>query len=661
MDDHQVEQALKELKKRIPVNMELKQRLGKAFKRRQRQRTLQKWGLAAALLLLAGTFMLQGPGGLQTVQAQELHVQNQISFIDIGSGSPLGVSEYKGTVYLPVAGKGLFAYDQSGFHQLLQQEVNEAKINQDGSKLILQTGGTLGVYDVAQKKYTELLKGDGSAVFYEQPSWKDHQTILYVKKVLEQQEHGFTVKESGIYEMTLDSLAPTKLGDGASPSYVNGEKAIVFEKTADTRSEVVFKDLASGQESVIDEGRNPAVSPNGKYIAYITSENNRRELQSHVYAEDTVDQIRISDIDGKTKRVVTSNTPNRQIHEQDLPKGLTPGDTPQVLKVTGLYSYYHPVWSSDSQSLFALKSKNSEGSTMSVMRIDFSKKALQEEETVRAFNQAKILRDLDFARSLLKDHQDFLIVSNPHQVSYTITGSGTENNRPYVDVEEHWAYTANPYYSFSHVRYYLTPKEQGYLIDETKDLPGGGSILQQPDGFIVMEKDDGSKKRLFSADTLPNELRPEGNFRISSLAYLSKQNQVIFSLQVLQDPGIGQASSVKVVTYDIANGTFKLLEHVTAMNGMKNVGVEGIIVSPDGRYAALDLFSDDDKQFQSHVLLLDIEQGTASMLEDALSATKVEGTHTYFWDRNRLHFILTSHGQQMHYQWNAAAQVVELP
>ncbi|HYK73627.1 MAG TPA: hypothetical protein VEV44_11015 [Pseudoneobacillus sp.] len=342
---------------------------------------------------------------------------------------------------------------------------------------------------------------------------------------------------------------------------------------------------------------------------------------------------------------------------------LKPSNVPQVLTITGLYSYYNPVWSSDSKSVYVLKNQNMEGAKMRIMRIDLSEDALSEKEVVKAFNQATISRDLDFARSLLKNHQEFIIPSNPHPVSYSIVKSGTENGRKYVDVEENWAYTANPYYQIKNVRYFLSSSEHGYLIDEMKDLPGGVEVGEQKDGSISIRKGAGNntEETLIIKDSIPKELLPKGDYRIASLAYLPKQGQLVFVLQVLQDTAFNQPSSVKVIVYDSKEKSFTLKETVTELAGMKNIGVENIIVSPNGKFAALDLFSDDDKEFHTQVLVIDLEQGKNQFLYDKVANTIVEGTRTHYWDGDRLHFILTSNGQEMNYQWDAARGRLKQP
>ncbi|WP_282939089.1 hypothetical protein [Paenibacillus sp. RC67] len=666
MDDSRIEQSLRTLKDRIPVNEELKQRLKQELVKPRKRFALRKWGIfaaAAALLIGVGVFTLQGPTGIHSVSAQSLQVQNQISFVDIGSGSPLDFSEYKDTIYIPIAGKGLFAYDSQGFHQLLKREVSSAKINSNGKQLIIAADGSLAVYDLSSKQYREVLRSQNDT-YYEQPSWKDDHTILYVKRVTEPAgDHGFTFKESGIYELNLTNLQSKKLGEGSAPSYANKENAIVFEKRVGDEPQIVRKELKGGEETVIDNGRFPSVSPGGEYIAYVKTEENNRELKPGASVQERVDQVWIADLNGQTKRSITYNTPSKLVSEQEWLNNLEPVDVPQMLVHSGLFSYYNPVWSTKSDSLYVLKDRNNEGQGMSVMRIDLSSKSLQTEEVVRAFNQAAILRDDLFLRSLLAGNQKWVTTSNPQQVSFSIIGSGTEDNKPYVDVEQNRAYTANPDYSVGYTRYYLIPSNKGYLIDHMDNMPGGIDTLvgEQRDGTIAIEGTNTKQETLFSNASIPEKLRPAGKFRIASLAYLTKQKQVVFTLQALQDPSQHQRSSVKVIKYDLGSKSFEEIADIQAIAGWSNVAVESLIVSPDGRYAALDLLSDDESSAGSHVLLLDMVKKASIPLEERIVDTAIEGTHTYYWEGSKLHFMLSSSGQKLHYVWNASTKTIGRP
>lgn len=664
MDEKQMEESLLRLKEGIKIDQELKSRLRETFAVKQKK----KWrrnrifsGIAAAIALAIGISAVSFPG-IKTVEAASLNVQNLVSFVDIGTGNPLGISEHNGTVYIPVADKGLFTYNDQGFHQLTDREIGEVQVDPTGTRLVWAQDGTIGLYDLNSKTWTHLLEGDHTETFYEQPSWKDEQTILYVKKRVQPREtHGFETVESSILEFNMADQRSTRLADGSYPAAVNGEDAIVFQQEKEEQHHIIYKDLESGKEIIIDRGQFPAVSPNGHYITYVKTDEKEREVGPNAFVHEFVDQVWIADRDGETKRAVTRNIPNPYMDQEELHSQIKASTIKQTLELSGLYSYSHPVWDSDSKSLYVLKNRNMESSTMSIMRIDLSAKQLPAIETVSAFNQAKIRRDLDFVHILLiNNKQDFLLGSNPHQVSYSILSSGQENGEEYVDVEEHWAYTANPYYSIKNVRYYISQKEGDYLIERTVPLRET-TIYEDVDGTIKTEQVDGQVVSLFTKEELPNNLLPEGDYRISSLAWMEKEKTLLFTLQVLQDPEHQQKATVKVVRYHTTSHSFELLKELTNIDRFQNVGVGGLTISPNGQFAALDLFSDDQPAYQNHVAVLNLSNKEVTWLQKQVSKTQVDATHMYYWEGNNIHFMLTSFGQTLYYQWAADQKKLNQP
>ncbi|MBD2871648.1 TolB family protein [Paenibacillus arenilitoris] len=664
MSEGYMEESLHRLKSRLPVDEQLKKRLRASIPGWRRRRIIRRsaWISAVTAMVLMLVFTLQYPGAKTTVEAAALQIRNQVSFVDIGSGTPLGVSEFEGTVYIPVEEGGVHAYDGSGYREVTEREADDVKVDPSGTKLLLSNKGTIGVHDLSSGSYTELLRGDGTALFYEQPTWKDERTILYVKKVIEPRPtHGFDVLESTIYAMDIVSGKAEAIGEGAYPSYAAGSKSIVFQRERDSVYQVIRMELASGDETVIDEGRFPSVSQDGGYVAYVKTETGRRELKPNAYVQEDVDQMWISDVDGRTKRKVTENLPiQTTIDEREWADQLKEGDPEQTLQQSGLYSYYQSSWGTNAESLYVLKGGNAEGAQLRVMRIDFAEEALGAAETVEAFNQARIRRDLDFARSLLRNDPEFVIVSNPRQVSYSVIGSGEEAGRAYVDVEEYWSYTANPAYSIEKVRYYVSASPNGFLIDEMEKR-GELTVSERPDGSIELQEEDGSKRTLLTRGDLPKELVPQGDYRFASLAYIPGQNKLIFTIQALQDEEAGQKASVIVASYDAAQKTFEQLGRIDTLRGMNNVGVSNMIVSASGGYAALDLFSDDDPAFGSHTVLIDLKQKEQLSIEEQTGETEATTGFAYYWEGDSLHFMLASGEETIHYKWDAVNKQLHRP
>lgn len=598
MGERQVEESLLRLKEKMPVNRELKERLRSEFlnrrKRRRRRAWIGGWAAAAAAMLLVFQipFPGGGGGGVPAIEAASLAIMNQVSFVKIGTGSPKGVSEHGGTVYLPIDGQGVYAYDASGFHPVTEREAEIVRVSPSGEKLLVANSGVIGVYDMNSGSFSEVAAG-------EQPAWKDEETILYV-------QDGF-VYEAGVAE----DGEPQLVAEGTHPAYAAESGAVLLERDGQ-----IVKRLG-GEETVLDEGRFPAVSPDGAYAAYVKG-------------GPEAEQVWVADVSGRTKRAVTSNAFG--------------------------YHYAEPSWSSDSESLYVWKREGASPTPSRLMRIDFTDAELGAVETVKAFNQAVIRRDLDAARGWLAHEHEFAVLSNPIQIGYAVRGTGMEGSREYVDVEEYWSYTADAYYTIEHVRYYVVRQEDGgYLIDEMKrevqlTVRSGsdGSQIEQVFG-------GGEREVLFTRADIPQELLPEGEYRFAALAYVESTGEVIFAVQAF-DP-----ASVTVLSFDLEQRTFRSLGQISRMGELGNVGVMKMIVSPDGTYAALDLFSDDDLAFGSRMMVLDLHMQEPFWVEELLEDTAVSSIHSYYWEEGLLHFTLASGGETLYYVWDAETKQIGRP
>jgi WD40 repeat protein len=663
MHEQQVEHSLSRLKDSIEINRELQTNLRKELETLQlnrRRRSRRRWSVTAvtaAVIAIAVFFStISGPS---EVSAASLRVSSQISFAEIGAVNPLGAAEYGGTIYIPVFGKGLYVYDTQGMHQISFREINEISISPDGKSLAWSSGGTVGIYDTQSKKWKELQKGGGDGtVYFENPSWETNSRLLFVRREIAPREtHGFETKSSEIMEFDMKSGTQRKLADGSFPSFAKGKDLLVYQKDSDTGSHIVTRRLDGGEEHILDSGRFPSVSPNGKYVSYVKMEQNRRELKPGASVVINVPNVWIADTDGSSKKALTENTPWVKQDEQQWAKSLdTSKGVPYVLAVDGMYSYYNPSWSSDSGSIFVVKGKNAEGSKMTLNRIDLTKKVLPAEETVKAFERAAIRHDDDFARSLLKNPTDYMYVSNPHRISFRVLGSGEENGQEYVDVEETWGNTSQPHASIGKVRYLLEKKDHGgYQINRMENLKDGVLVQQMPDESVVLEKESG-RTVLFKPNDIPDEVKPDGKWRLASLAYESQSNSILFTVQSL-----GQDTGVSLVRYDISSQSFTLIERISRIGTSKNLGVENLIVSPDGLYAALDLFSEDEAPARSHVLVYDLKNKKADVLDDKFAGTVVDGTHSFYMEGSTLYFTMTTTGFQLQYSWDAGKKKLMRP
>lgn len=640
--------SLSSFKEQIPVNHDLKIKLRKSLGDKKHPVWLMRYAAlvsAAALICLALFTNLLAP--IKKVNAAALKIANQISFVELGAGSSLGVAEYKGTIYMPVSGKGLFAYDKNGFYQLYDKEVNSVSVSGDGTKLILATPNGLSLYNLKTKKVGEILKGT-DLVYYKDPSWSpDSKSIIYTKEVIESGEtHGFKVVESGIYKFNMVSSQISKLADGNSPSFVLNTNTIVYEK----ENKIMLKNLKEGTETAIDNGRFPSVSPDGNYVAYVKTSRTEKKVSDSIIISTSLDNVWIADINLNSKKQVTTNIPYHFIDENDWLKNLKPDTVPQHLEYNGKFSYYDPAWSSDSKSLFTLKNYNtSENSgNIRLMRIDFTNDKLSPDDTVEKFLQALVVRDEDYAKSLMITPPPILTLSNPHPVGYNILNSGIVEGKYYVDAEIYSAYTAQPDYSIKKSRFYLSPSENGYIINRVEDK-NGIEVISEDNNAIVLIKDE-NKITLFKESDIPAAFLPSGKHRLASLAYNQKTDTLVFSIQAMQDKN--QTASVNILSYTLSSKQFKLIDHIETINNKLNIGISNLIVDPQGRYVAVDLFSDDDNTFKGYTYIYNLMDNAKTELSSVFNHSDYETISTSYWEETTLIFKIGSNNQTMSFIYN---------
>lgn len=642
MDKKLVEKQLESLKSQIEINNDLKHELRSTFAcKRTRKWKLTAVAVIAAAICIIFVVHIVLPGKYITkVNAASLKILNQVSFTDLGE-SHGEVAEHNGIIYRNVYGEGIFAYDSNGYHEIYKKDVSGLSVSHNGKRLAF-CDGNLNIFDIAGSKATVLLNG-GDLTYYEQPSWSpDDRYIIFVKRVraiIPGATHGFEDKESAICEIDLKTMKVTKLADGNSPSYVNGEKAIVFEK----ENKIIRKNISDGSEIVVDTGRFPSVSPNGEYVAYVKTERKENKISLNLSVAENIEDIWIADVNLKTSRKVTSN----YLKPDDSSEGkieANTSDIPMSIEKSGMYDYYDPKWSSNSESLYVIKDNNKE-ENMNLIRISFTDHKLTAEDTVANFMQALISRDDDYAKSLMKNPPAILTCSNPHPVGYKILKSGAENGKDYVEAEIYSAYSAHPDFHVSRERYYLKLENNGYIIDEVIDENGVIVKLSNDGQSVIMERE--KEQILFNIKDIPSDYLLQGDYRFASLAFNEQNNTLVFTIQGLQD-----SVSVRVLSYNIQDSTFKFIGEIKKIRDMDNVVIESLIMDPTGSYAALNLFSDNDPEFKTSVLVYNLNNNQSVDIAGLLKNIDNNGIYTNSWDKDGLKFVLKSNEQKLSYMYN---------
>lgn len=341
--------------------------------------------------------------------------------------------------------------------------------------------------------------------------------------------------------------------------------------------------LKNDKEQIIDNGTEPSVSKDGLYIAYVKEVNG-------------VKDVWISDMNGETKKKVTTNP--------------------------ALYNYMSPEWSSVDRGLFVMKQRNQdESGQFQIMKVDLGEKALNAEQTVSQFLQALIVRDDDYAKSFMEHAPEILTISNPHQTGYRILSADEKDGSATVKAEVTWSYTANAYSMISTYEFKLASNENGYTITQVTELNNKELTLDASTGKVKLNGDE----ILFSFSDVPTDNIQSSNYRISSFVLNQEGNQVIFTIQEMQD-GTHQAA-VDLFTFDLTNKTFTFLDKVKLAEVEKSIGISEMSLDESGKYLALDVFLD-EPPFSPYMLVYDLDQKK--------QVAEFSKTTSQFWQGNQL-------------------------
>lgn len=584
MENGKIMKTLYELRNEIEVDTDLKKQLRKTFVKKSRTR---KWKnawiplLAAAILFLA--FLLSNEQVPQHVKASSLKIANAISFLDIGSGEITAYTYHDGRLYLSLEGRGIFVYGNE-LKKVLNNAADSFSRSSKGEKLLFTYNGDVFLFDVKTTKSEKVLDGtpDSSYIY---PEWKD-QNHIYLTKV--------TDKEKQIVEVNVQTKEETFIASGEMASLVEKEQKLVFER----HGEIIIYNVKSGKETIVDRGKDPSVTNDGNYISYVKERSG-------------FEDVWISDMDLETKNKVTTN-PSPRFE----PSG------------EGMYRYQFPIWGNDERTLYVMKKRNDgENGPAKIMKIELSEQSSTEIETVKSYLQALMVRDDDFAKSLLKDQPEFLTYSNPKQIGFQILETTKKEQSTSVKAEVYWTDTSLAYYKVSTYDFTLIKENERYVIETVKEL-SATELLSNEQNEIELVK-DGKGEALFSLQDIPQSFIQTENIRFSSLLRTHDEKTVIFSLQ-----GMDETSKVTLFSFNGETKAFNLL--ATLEGGV----MYKVALDATGRYLTADYSTD---ALDSKMLIIDLEKG---------KQTDFTNVRSKFWKGDKLILEEVAETHSMYYQYD---------
>lgn len=598
--DEKIEKNLHELKEQIYVNKELKQDLRKTFvpkSRRRKSLWRNPWlsGLLAAAVFLAFYFSNSQPDHF--VKASSLNITNSISFMDIGSGEVVAYSHQKGSLYVSLQDRGIFKYTNDGLTKLTNKVADSMSQSIIEDQLLFSKNGAIYLLTLQTKESKEIIKGT-SDIGYSQPEWKDKNTIYVTNN---------EGSNSEIVEINLNTMKEKIVTKGSNPTFVEKERKLIFQR----ESQIFIKDIKKGDESLVDKGIDPALSADGAYIAYLKNSNG-------------FDDVWIKDLNLETEKKVTTNVPPRFENVKQ-----------------GLYQYTIPIWSSNERSLYVLKQRqNDPNASIQIMKISLNEKAISAEETVERYLQALIVRDDDYAKSMMEQPPEFLTYSNPHQIGYDVISSKEENGITNVTANVYWTYTANPYYKVGTYQFILKQENDRFIIQNVTETGNVEVTSADFSNELFLVKDGGNKERLFSLTDIPKEFVQTNSVRISSLVISHDEKNVIFSLQEMAEK-VEEPAGVAILKYDRDQKAYTEIARLEPKNKNEALVVEQISLDSTGQYLIADVFS--ELGFVPDTYLFDVKKGT--------KIEQFTGSHSLFWQGQKLMLQVMDENQSMLYEY----------
>ncbi|RUL50886.1 hypothetical protein [Lysinibacillus antri] len=419
-----------------------------------------------------------------------------------------------------------------------------------------------------------------------------------------------TMKNQEVYTLNTSGLGLSKIAtkEAENLKHLLEKEDLTIEgrfTIYEDKGNILIKDLKKNETTIVDKGHSPSINRTGDYIAYIKEDNG-------------MDQIWIADTNLKTKKQLTTN-----LLQRDSTKPL--------------YQYRTPVWGEEN-AIYLIKERmfDDEIEETRLMQIELSTEKLTSEQTVHQFMQALMVRDDDYAKSLMVSPPDFLTVSNPRISNYKIlsTTEGKHVDEVRVEItrtDSHLPYLNNNLYTFK-----LNEVDGSYKIKEvTEDQ---STTISSVDMKTIQLIQNGETRALFTLDQLNKQEIKTSEYRFSSIAFDDDNNRIYFGIQEMAAEE--SIFGVSIWVYDMRNNELTFLKRMEQIQDDSNLVLESMLVSTDQNYIALNIFS--ESNLIPSVYILDLTNLQNEFYLDQSYATYWRGEELIYESINPLFTTLQS-------------------
>ncbi|OBR67607.1 hypothetical protein A7K91_22255 [Paenibacillus oryzae] len=640
------EQTMEQLKEQLPVNEELKRKLHASLLRKRRQGRIWRGALAGitAAALLLGSFVIKPWEREAHVLAASLHIASQFTLSQqLGKENSVAVAEFGDVRYYAVEEEGIYAQYNNGLELLVPGGAEAVAVSPDGGKLAYTRGGNVYVYDLKQNQNHLLLKSEGAGK-YLSPVWSPSgERIAVVKLADDKREAGIGQGEEEKSDVLNqpETAGKSAVGDimevevkdgkahlfsvGSSPSYVSGQRTLVFER----EGAIMSINLKTKEERKLAEGSYPSVSPDGNYVAFVVTRGNP-----------AMEELWIADIDFQTRKRLIEN----QLADA------WDRNTGEIIegKQQARFTLEQPVWSGNSSSMLVYKTFHTNDEYKKLVRLEVTDQEPTPEDIVAGSIEALIYRDEEYAHSFFSYDPGYLKGTSPRQIGYSIIDSGEKEGVRYVDAETYLSYS-DPYMAIQKTRYFLSEGEMGYRIDDMLDL-SYTELSVWDDGIYRSIEGVREEEPLLKTSDLP-QADGWSNAGVDSLNYRESDKTLWLTLKREKE---GQ-SALSLISYDFTK------QQWTEWSSYENARSHMLLVDDDGGHVSMDLtlyekahFNDgEEADSRTEVVVYDVLKRQDTLLSKGIEGIPPDDVNTRFWKNGVLVYYAEAGGRDVFLSYNA--------
>lgn len=603
----EMEEQLRDLQHRLPVNKELKDQLRhelaeslpasslaeqKLLKPHKHKR-MQRWGygLAAAVLICIAAGAILWNGGQQStnrVYAADLSLKPKFdTILQLGTDPSTAAAMQGEALYVAVPNEGIYKQEGLKMELLVERpDITSLRLSPDGLSIGYTTSNGIYVYTLETREEHELLIR--SHVSMLDLAWSpESDRVLYVER---------STQADQIWELELNTGDAQLLVNGSHPSYKGDTEHILYEHAGS----IYTWSRDSQQSEFYVKGTQPVVSADGLYVLYVREDDSEVKLQN----------LWLADLDLKTEQQLTRN------YTFPAEDGWWWGeiDQHQDEPQRPSYTFDDISWSADGQDILFYQVNYKDPTRRQMVHLVLSDHSSQPQDVVASMITALIYRDEALAHQYFSYNPGYMKGTSPRQVNYQIRNTKTETDgRTIVDADIMYSYY-EPYYTVESQRFVLTRHDNhGYLIDSMETI-STETIADWADGDISNVVEGQTGDTILRLSELPIE---EGwrNEAFAQVLYDNSEGRMVWFL-LRQVNEAGQESRLRLMKADLDQGNY---EAYGVIDGAYYTNV--LYVDQEHGYAAVTVSPEDGDNDIALISLSDA-QAPVTRIRDRIEGLK---------------------------------------